>query len=458
MSAAAAPAPPAGIDELRALTRDLLAHDAWPRERLVGHQRERLRATLRHAVAASPYYREVLGPDATAPDVDLASVPILRKETLVERFDDIVTDPRLRLADLEAHLAGPDAEQPYLGAYRAFSTSGTSGLRALVVYDRDDMATGIASSLRAVARQGVGPATRLVAIGSPDPLHLTRQVFAAFRAGRPGVPELTVATPLEEMVQALDAYQPEAIAGYPTVAALLADEQLEGRLHIAPRILAFGSEPTTADILARLDAAWGVRPANVYATTEAPIVAVSSPQDAALDVAEDLLVLEVVDGAGRAVPDGVAGDRILVTSLASRTLPLIRYEIGDVVTTAPGPGPAGRPYRRLASVEGRSSDVLELPGLRGGTVAVHPFRLGRPLAAFPDVRQFQLGRDGAAIVMEVVLRPCAARDVPGRLRTAIVRELEAAGAVAPPVAVEAVAAIARETGPGAKLKLVRAPR
>ena len=458
MSAAAAPAPPAGIDELRALTRDLLGHDTWPRERLLGHQGERLRATLRHAVTASPYYRKVLGPDAAAPDVDLASLPILRKETLVERFDDIVTDRRLHRADLEAHLAGPDADQPYLGAYRAFSTSGTSGLRALVVYDRDDMAAGIASSLRAVARQGVGPTTRLVAIGSPDPLHLTRQVFAAFRAGRPGVPELTVTTPLDEMVRALDVYQPEAIAGYPTVAALLADEQLDGRMHIAPRILAFGSEPATADILARLDAAWGVRPANVYATTEAPIVAVSSPQDAALDVAEDLLVLEVVDVAGRPVPDGVAGDRVLLTSLASRTLPLIRYEIGDVVTTAAGPSPAGRPYRRLASVEGRSSDVLELPGLRGGTVAVHPFRLGRPLAAFPDVRQFQLGRDGGAIVMEVVLRPRAAPDVPGRLRTAIVRELEAAGAVAPPVAVEAVAAIARETGPGAKLKLVRAPR
>jgi len=250
MSAGAAPAPPAGIDELRALTRDLLGHDTWPRERLIAHQRERLRATLRHAVSASPYYRRALGPDAAAPDVDLASLPILRKETLVERFDEIVSDPRLRLADLEAHLAGPGAEQPYLGAYRAFSTSGTSGLRALVVYDRDDMATGIASSLRAVARQGVGPTTRLVAIGSPDPLHLTRQLFAAFRAGRPGVPELTVATPLDEMVRALDAYQPEAIAGYPTVAALLADEQLEGRLHIAPRILAFGSEPTTADILA----------------------------------------------------------------------------------------------------------------------------------------------------------------------------------------------------------------
>lgn len=453
-----AAAMPAGLEELRARAAALLAHDAWPRERLLAHQRRRLLATLRHAVAASPWYREVLGPSAADPDVDLAALPTLPKEALVAHFDAIVTDPRLRLAGVETHLAGADAAEPYLGAYHAFSTSGTSGLRAPVVYDHDDMATGIAASLRAVVRQGVGPATRLVAIGSPDPLHLTRQVFAAFHAGRPGTPDVSVLTPLDELVRALDAYQPEALVGYPTVAALLADEQLAGRLHIAPRILAFGSEPTTADIRARVEAAWGVRPANVYATTEAPVVAVSSPEDEHLDVSEDVVVVEVVDAAGRPVPDGVPGDRVLVTNLASRALPLIRYELSDVVTTAPGSGPAGRPYRRLAAVEGRSGDVLRLAGRAGGTVAVHPFRLGRPLRAFPDVRRFQLARDGAGILVEVVLRADAARDVPGRLQAAIVAELESAGAVAPAVAVAPVAAIDRERGPGAKLKLVRGPR
>jgi phenylacetate-CoA ligase len=458
MTATVVPSRPAGVEELRALTAELLTHDGWSRERLLAHQRERLLATLRHAVAASPYYREVLGADAASPDVDLRALPTLRKETLVERFDEIVTDPRLRLADVEAHLAGPDAEQPYLGAYRVFSTSGTCGLRGLVVYDRDDMAMGIAASLRAIARQGVGPQTRLVAIGSPDPLHITRQVFAAFRAGREGVPELTVATPLDEMVEALNAYQPEALVGYPTIAGLLADEQIEGRLHIAPRILAFGSEPTTADILARLGAAWGVQPANVYASTEVVVIAVSSPEDRALDVCEDLAVVEVVDEHGDPVPAGTPGHHILVTNLASRTLPLIRYEIGDVVTPVGGPSPTGRPYRRFAAVEGRSGDILRLPARRGGTVAVHPYRLGRPLGAFPEVRQFQFGWEAGGIAVDVVLRASAATDVPERLGAALAAELEAAGAVAPPVAVRAVDAIARESGPGAKLKLVRAPR
>jgi phenylacetate-CoA ligase len=257
------------------------------------------------------------------------------------------------------------------------------------------------------------------------------------------------------MVRALNAYRPEAIIGYPTIAALLAEEQLAGRLDIAPRILAFGSEPLTDDIVRRVVAAWGVRPANVYATTEAPIVANSSPQDRCLDVAEDLVVLEVVDAAGRPTPPGTPGERVLITNLASRAVPLIRYEIGDVVTPAAGPSPAGRPYRRLAGVEGRSADVLHLPARAGGTVAVHGFRLGHPLADFPDVRQFQFGSDARGLSLEVVLRAGAPAAIAEALRAALVAELESAGAVAPPVRVAAVDRIARDEGPGAKVKLFR---
>ena len=91
---------------------ELLARDSWPRERVLAHQQARLRALLEHAVTSSPYYRRLLGPNA--PDAPLSELPTLSKSTVMERFDEIVCDPRLRLADLQAHMAD-QTTTPFLG-------------------------------------------------------------------------------------------------------------------------------------------------------------------------------------------------------------------------------------------------------------------------------------------------------------------------------------------------------
>jgi hypothetical protein len=105
-STAAPQAPSAQAGRLRALAGEQLARDRWSRERLLAYQGERLRALIAHAVAASPYYRAVLGPDAASGEVPLEELPTLPKATLMDNLDRIVTDPRLRRADLQAHLAG----------------------------------------------------------------------------------------------------------------------------------------------------------------------------------------------------------------------------------------------------------------------------------------------------------------------------------------------------------------
>jgi hypothetical protein len=55
----------------------------------------------------------------------------------------------------------------------------------------------------------------------------------------------------------------------------------------------------------------------------------------------------------------------------------------------------------------------------------------------------------------VVLRDSAPADIPARIRAALARELQAAGAVPPPIEVTPVPEIERDPGHGAKLKLVR---
>ena len=451
-----APDPSAQAERLRALAGEQLARDRWSRHRLLAHQGERLRALIAHAVAASPYYREVLGPDAASGDVPLQELPTLPKATLMDNFDRIVTDPRLRRAELEAHLAGPAADQPYLGRYRLFTTAGTTGLRGLFLEDADEFAVWIGTCLRGLACWGIGPATRLAGIGSPSPLHISNQVYAVLLAGQASAaPRLAVTTPLPEMVAALNAFQPEALTAYPSVAAALAEEQLHGRLQIAPTLVATSSEVQTADMRRRIGEAWGVAPLNFYGTTEALIPAAGRPGQVGMDILEDLVVLEVTDEHDRPVPPGVPGHKVLLTNLVNRVQPLIRYELSDSVTVAGGPNPLGLPYARIAAVDGRSDDVITLPAAAGGRVAVYPFRLQAPFSKLLEVRQYQVVHDRDGLRVAVVLRDSAPADIPARIRAALARELQAAGAVPPPIEVTPVPEIARDPGHGAKFKLVR---
>jgi len=343
---------------------------------------------------------------------------------------------------------------PYLGEYEVFSTSGASGLRGLFVFDRRDWAAALAHNMRALARTGARPGERTIGIGAPPGVHMSQRIYAALGSGG-DVPGLSALTPLDETVAALNGFRPDILLGYPTVAVLLAAEQLAGRLRIAPRLMAFGSEPLTAEMRERIHEAWGIEPGEYYSTTEAPTIASSTPDHPrALEIFEDQCVVEIVDEENRPVPSGTPGAKVLVTTLANRTLPLIRYELADRVTESPEPNPAGRPYRHLAGIDGRTADTLTFPGRAGGTVALLPLRIGAPFARLPEVRQFQIVHEPARLEIRVVLDPGAPDDTPARVREAVAKVLDEAGALAPGVAVTRVAELEREAGPAAKLKLV----
>lgn len=434
---------------LGAYATTLLQRDRWSRAHLVDYQRGRLRGLIRHAVDRSPYYRTTLGPGAER--AELSDLPTLPKRVLMEQFDRVVTDRRLHLADLEPFLARADAGALYLGEYRIFSTSGTTGVPGLFLYSQAEFARWVAVFVRSFARLGMTPETRIVGVGAPSALHLSQQVIAAMQAGRDGSPRLSVATRLDEMVSALHAYQPEVIGGYPSVIALLAEEQLQGRLAIAPRIVLTTSEVLTQDAAARIEAAW-TKPVEGYFTTEVGVVAAGSLDHVGLHVCEEAIV-EVVDEDNRPVPPGMLGSKVLLTNLVNHTQPLIRYELSDAIELEAGDDPSGRPFDRISRIDGRSDDVLVLPARRGGDVAVHPYRLRAPFVRLLDVVQYQVVQRAEELVVRIVVRDTAPPDLPETVRRVVEGALAAAGARFP-VRVEAVDAIARESGHAAKVKLV----
>jgi phenylacetate-coenzyme A ligase PaaK-like adenylate-forming protein len=255
------------------------------------------------------------------------------------------------------------------------------------------------------------------------------------------------------LVAALNVQQPEVIVGAPGIWRALADEQLAGRLKIAPSAALFSSEATTADLRRRVRDAWGIEPVAGYAATEAPMIAASSPEHPELEIAEDVVVIEIVDEDHQAVPPGRPGAKVLLTNLINYAQPLIRYKLTDSVIESPLPNPAGRPWRCLLSVDGRTADILYFPKSDGTTVAVHPSVLGSAVAPLAEVGEYAFVYDAQGLHAQIVLTPGAVMDVPERLRAALKSAIASTGAVPPEIEVLPVPALRRE--PGGKLRLVR---
>ena len=284
-------------------------------------------------------------------------------------------------------------------------------------------------------------------IGGGAPTHMSRRGAQSLNVGIHRTLSLSVTQPLDELVTELNAFQPDFVNVYPSTAGLLADEQAAGRLRINPRGLTTNSEPLTATMRERLEAAFGVRPTDFYATTEG--LWGHECEHGSMHVFDDMCILENVDDDHRPVAPGEVGSRVLATNLFNRVQPLIRFEVSDLVAVEPEPCPCGRTLMRLRSLEGRAEDVLRI-----GDVSVHPLQFGI-VTADPDVREFQVVQEGDALRLRVALRN-GSQGAEERLGECVRGRLAELGVERPQVNVERVEAL--ERSPAGKLQVVVAER
>ena len=442
------------LTTLAALLRmrsELHSHDRWTRERLLAHQARALAELRAFALARSPFYGEFHRGLADRP---LDELPVLTKATLMERFDDLVTDREVRLRDVEAHLRRTGPSDLFRGRYRVAATAGTTGRRGVFLADPIEWATVLASYARANDWAGV-PAgltqrLRVAVVSSRNPTHQSAIVGATLASRFIPTLRLDAAQPLDEIVVALDAFRPVSLVGYASILRVLADEQLAGRLSIGPRAVMSASEVLTRETRARIRSAFGAEPFNVYAATETAGIA-SECRQHLLHLYEDLVIAEIVDEENRPVPPGVFGSKVLATVLFSRTMPLIRYEISDRVRPSAEACPDGLPFALIGAIEGREEDVLRLAGRDGQPVAIHPNVLHAVLEPVP-VAAWQVVQEPGRlrVILVGAGNDVADPDIERAVGDALVR----AGARELPVRVERVAAIPR-TALG-KAPLIRA--
>ena len=423
----------------------------WTPQQLAAHQAQSVDRLRRYALERSPFYQTFHRGYEQRP---LHELPILTKATMMEHFDELVTDRSVRLADLEAFLRAGDPATLFHDRYVVLATSGSTGRRGVFLFNDREWIRAIAAITRPISwgnRPRGFKRPRAALIAAAAPWHYSARVGRALSSKIAPALRLDAATPLPELVARLNEHQTEALAGYPSVVRQLAAEQIAGRLRISLTAIATSAEVLDEGTRAAVKRAWGISVQDTYGATEyAPIA--SECTQGRKHLFENGALIEVVDDAGTRVPPGVPGARLLLTVFERFTQPLIRYEISDIVRLTGEPCPCGRPYRTIDTIEGRQEDILYFENARGGEpVAVHPNLIHDALESFA-VTAWQVVQEDA----RVVVRLMGPRDplVGDAVAVAMRRTLESAGARVPPVVIEPVAQFKR--GPTGKAPLILA--
>ncbi|HEV8623389.1 MAG TPA: phenylacetate--CoA ligase family protein [Acidimicrobiia bacterium] len=416
----------------------------WSAERLAAYRREALRLLVGTAQIRSPWHRRRLaGVDPDRLDeAGLAALPVMTKDDLMGNFDDIVTDPQVRLDVIETHLEGLAEDAYLLGRYHAVASGGSSGRRGVFVYDWDEWTLfylGIARYelwlQQKEQEEHPGPVV-LAAVAAGRASHASKAMFQTFSSPTQVVRPLPVTLPLDEIVAGLNQIQPDVLMSYPSALLGLAHEAAAGRLRISPRRIRVGAEPLLPEIRLAAEQTWGVPVLNCYGASEAGGMGISCGEGPGLHLVEDLVIVEPVDDEGRPVGPGERSTKLYVTNLYNTTLPLIRYELTDELTLTGEPCPCGSVHRVIADPQGRLDETF-----RYGDLAVHPLVFRSPLGLRRHIVEYQVHQTSRGADVAVCCTGLVDLDA---LRAELVGKLSAVGLRAAEVTVTPVDHLARQ--------------
>lgn len=389
---------------MKELTPLSVAWDAWLAQRagpaaIMQRQQRRLRELVAFARVRSRYYAEKYRQLPAHID-DVRQLPIVTKPELMAHLEDWVTDPAIKRADVEAFVADKSRiGEPFLDRYLVFTTSGSSGVPAVLIQDAPAQAviTGLAyiRGLRMVSLRQYGQVFRQggrqVALFATGGHFLGVTMLERRRRSRPWRAKMSriisVLTPLPDMVKELNAFQPAMVGGYATALTLLAEEQAAARLQIHPVWITSSAETLSPRDRRQIEAAFRCPLTESYSCSEATPLTLTCRHQR-LHVNSDWFILEPVDEAYQPVPAGQHSHTVLITNLANHVQPILRYELGDSVIVHPDPCPCGSPLPGVRVI-GRTDEILTFQSPGGMTVRLLPLALGTVIEETPGVQRFQ---------------------------------------------------------------------
>lgn len=359
----------------------------------VALQQKRLKELISYVKVNSPYFAALYEHiDENAP---LSALPVTNKKEMMIHFDQWMTDRSITKAKVEHFMSDISNVGTKLdGKYLVYTTSGSTGNPCVVLYDESTINVSSAIGvIRSFARKEdmtafIKSGKKTIALFADNGFYLgcgsVRYNLRKMPWKKNVMKTFEVRKPTDEIVNVLNEFQPSMIGCYPTAMEVLADEQEKGRLKIKPAIIMTGGEKLNDDVREHLSNVFGCYVQTNYSCTEGGTMACECTAHH-FHINDDWVILEAVDENNKPVPFGTQSSKVLLTNLANRICPIIRFEITDRVVLHNEPCRCGN-MRPWLTVEGRTDDILCFEnGIR-----IAPMSLYAVLKEVHGIERFQL--------------------------------------------------------------------
>jgi phenylacetate-CoA ligase len=355
-------------DDLRTIAvKEMEQVESFDRQGLAAWQLEQLNKELAHAYAGSPFYKKqkrTWGLPASLRSLDfLAQFPFTTKDDLREQY------PFGFLATSQRELV------------RYGESTGTSGPPTSSFFTYEDWIRGNVW-VEAAFRHYFSP-DDLVFIAIPYEL-----TFASYDIDRAleqqGAAVVPVGTlnqicPFSRLIEMMRELHPTGLVCTPTRALRLFDMLVEAGhdpLQVGLKKLLYVGETCSPSKLRKIAETWKIQLITAYGSTETNSLALPCRYGNS-HLSEGRYFFEVIDDvSGAPLQAGEMGELVL-TSLCTQAMPLIRYRTGDLVAIEEKPCSCGSP-RRILRHHGRIGEAVEVGGVVVQKLALEETILSTP--------------------------------------------------------------------------------
>jgi phenylacetate-CoA ligase len=272
---------------------------------------------------------------------------------------------------------------------RVHSSNSETGQPVVLGYSRGDINTWTELTARVAAAAGVHRGD-LVLMAFPYGMSTSGwgMHYGMERLGATIIP--AGAEQSDRHVAMLQTFGATVLVSTPSYALYRAEQAEELGVDLASlklRLGLFGSEPCTDAMKAEIESRLGLRAMDNYGLSKVlgPGIAGECDCDCGLHVAEDHLLLEVIDPETEEPLEYGEPGELVITTLTKEAFPVFRYRTRDLTSLDPSRCECGRTLVRMSKVRQRTDDMLIIRG-----VNVYPSQIEDLLARTEGVRPHYL--------------------------------------------------------------------